>query len=60
MLEYRVTRIGRAWRAFLRRPSSSRPLFYEAPTKGGAITLLINGVARMAREQPGRLWPAGN
>lgn len=56
-LEYRVKRFGRAWRAFLRRPASDRPLFYEGTTKRDAITALMNGVARMARDQPARLWP---
>ena len=56
-LEYRVKRIGRTWHAFLRRPASSRPLFYEGASKGEAITALLNGVAKMARDAPGRLWP---
>lgn len=55
-LEYRVARYGRAWRAWLRRPSSSRPLFYEGRTKHDAITALLNGVAKMASDAPGRLW----
>jgi len=59
-LEYRVGRIGRVWRAFLRRPASDRPLFYEGRTKHEALTALMNGVARMARTQPARLWPEGN
>lgn len=57
---YRVQRVGRAWRAFLRRPASDNPLFYEGRNKHEAIAALLNGVAKMAREQPGRLWPKGN
>lgn len=59
-LAYRVGRHGRVWRAYLRRPNSDRPLFYEGSRKHEAITALLNGVARMARETPGRLWPQGN
>lgn len=56
-LEYRVKRYGRTWRAFLRRPASDRPLFYEGANKREAISALLNGVAKMARDAPGRLWP---
>lgn len=56
MLGYRVRRVGREWRASLRRPGNGRPLFYEGPTKHGAIEALLNGVARMAQNQPGRLF----
>jgi hypothetical protein len=55
-LEYRVKRYGRVWRAFLKR-SDPRPLFYEGANKREAIGALLNGVAKMARDQPGRLWP---
>lgn len=56
-LDYRVKRVGRIWCAFLRRPASDRPLFYEGRNKREAISALLNGVAKMARDTPGRLWP---
>ena len=57
MLAYRVARYGRTWRAWLRRPANDRPLFYEGSRKHEAIAALLNGVAKMARDTPGRLWP---
>lgn len=60
MLSFRVRRAGRIWEAYLKRPATSRPLLYEGRTKYEAIGALLNGVAKMAREAPGRLWPAGN
>ena len=59
-LGYRVKRIGREWAAFLRRPHTPQPLFYVGRNKHEAIAMLLNGVAKMAREAPGRLWPQGN
>lgn len=57
MLSFRVRRCGRVWEAYLKRPASDRPLFYVGATKYEAIGALMNGVARMARDTPGRLWP---
>jgi hypothetical protein len=59
-LEYCMRRIGRTWQCYLRRPASDRPLFYEGKSRHEAFSKLLNGVARMARETPGRLWPAAN
>ena len=59
-LEYAMHRVGRVWRCHLRRPATSRPLFYEGKTRHEAFAKLLNGVARMARETPGRLWPQAN
>lgn len=56
MLEYAMHRIGRVWRCHLRRPFSPRPLFYEGKTRHEAFSKLLNGVAKMATETPGRLW----
>ncbi len=59
-LSFRVRRMGKLWEAYLKRPASDRPLFYVGATKYEAIGALLNGVAKMAREAPGRLWPQGN
>lgn len=55
-LDYKVKRIGRIWCAFLRRPGSSRPLFYEGRNKHEAIAALLTGVAKMAQAAPQRLF----
>lgn len=56
-LDYRMKRIGRTWVAFLWRPATKQPLFYEGRNKHEAFAKLLNGVARMAKDAPGRLWP---
>jgi len=55
-LDFRMKRVGRTWRAHLRRPATSRPMFYEGATKREAFLALLNGVARMAQNTPGRLF----
>ncbi|WP_297826384.1 hypothetical protein [Mycobacterium sp.] len=54
-LDYRIQRIGKVWRASLKRPGNDRPLFYESDTKHGALAALLTGVGRMSAT-PERLW----
>lgn len=54
-LDYKIARVGRVWRASLKRPGNDRPLFYEAPTKHAALAALLTGVGRMSAT-PERLW----
>jgi len=54
-LDYRIQRVGKMWRASLKRPGNNRPLFYEADTKHAALAALLTGVGRMSAT-PERLW----